>query len=124
MGQFYNFKRVRLVHVSVGVAGIDRIADSRVFFTDDQGAKGEISLVECARIYRLLREANGFRGMTMIGVAWQMFPTLRASRYLLRLSSVSGRLLTIRRGSSFWIEAAPNSSSATTITYRAHCSIR
>jgi len=60
MGQFHNFKRVRLVHVGVGVAGIDRIGDSSLFFTDDQGAKREISLLECARIYRLLREANAF----------------------------------------------------------------
>jgi hypothetical protein len=60
MGQFYNFKRVRLVHIDVGVARIDRIADAAVSFTDDHGDKAAISLVECARIYRLLREAKAF----------------------------------------------------------------
>jgi len=50
MGQFYNFKRVRLVHIDVGVARIDHIADAAVSFTDDRGDKAAISLVECARI--------------------------------------------------------------------------
>jgi len=60
MGQYYNFKRVRLVHIDVGAARIDRIGDATVSFTDDRGDKAAISLVECARIYRLLREANAF----------------------------------------------------------------
>jgi len=60
MGQFFNFKRVRLVHIGVGPAVIDRIADATVSFTDDHGVKSTISLEECARIYRLLREAGGF----------------------------------------------------------------
>ena len=60
MGGFYNFKRVRLIHVGVGPATIDRIADETIEFTDDQGVSSTISLVECARIYRLLREAGAF----------------------------------------------------------------
>jgi hypothetical protein len=60
VGRFYNFKGVRLVRIDVGPAAIHGIADSTVSFTDDHGDRSAISLVECARIYRLLREAHAF----------------------------------------------------------------
>ncbi len=60
MGRFFNFKRIRLVPIGVGPAAIDRIADATVSFTDDLGEASTISLVECARISRLLREARAF----------------------------------------------------------------
>jgi hypothetical protein len=58
--RFYNFKRVQLVHIGIGPAAIDLVADSTVAYTDGQGDKATISLVECARICRLLKEAGGF----------------------------------------------------------------
>ena len=60
MGRFYNFKRIQLVHIGVGSAAINLVAGSTVSFTDDQGDKYTISLDECARICRLLKEAGGF----------------------------------------------------------------
>lgn len=60
MGRFFNFKRARIVHVGVGPAAIDGIADGQLAFTDDQGGKSALSLLECARVYLLLREAGAF----------------------------------------------------------------
>jgi hypothetical protein len=51
---------VELVHIDAGLAAIESIAGSVVSFTDDTGRSSTISLEECARIYRLLREAGGF----------------------------------------------------------------
>jgi hypothetical protein len=60
MDRFFNFSRIRLVHIGVGPAAIDSIADATVSFTDDRGERSTISLIECARISRLLKEAGGF----------------------------------------------------------------
>ena len=60
MGTFYNFKRVRLVRIGSGRAAIDRISDGEVAYTDEGGSTAIISLVECARLYRLMKEAGGF----------------------------------------------------------------
>lgn len=60
MGRYYNFHRLKLVHIGTGAGRIESIQGSLLDYTGDDGVRTTISLTECARIYRLLREAQAF----------------------------------------------------------------
>ena len=124
MGQYYNFKRIRLVHIGVGPASVDRIADATVFFTDDQGENPQSPSPNAVGFAASCGRRVHFRlATTMIGVSSLDLPRIfRRSSFRLKRSSDFGRLLTIHHGSNSWTKSVLSLSSRTTSTYRVRCS--